>query len=230
MAAVAIPATRESVCVLQLLRAVLSREAPAVVQVVKRAGALATTAVRPRAVVVMPVVSRVPMPRAATSRLPTVASVALPHVVTSLSLHVAISLLQIAAKNLLLLVVTNRLLRAVKNHTHRVVKNRLVIVATLRAVINLMPHAATILTRMRALSHVRLSPALTVVPQIAQRTQVSLLAQLATLRHVLQHQAAKRLHRAVIAQRVREHLVQVLHVQPQVHVVALPLTAVAVKS
>jgi hypothetical protein len=60
--------------------------------------------------------------------------------------------------------------------------------------------------------------------------QVSQPAQHATLRHVLQHQVAKPLHHAVMLQRVREHLVQVLHVPPRVHVVVLPLTAVAVKS
>jgi hypothetical protein len=143
--------------------------------------------------------------------------------------HVVISRLQIVAKNLLLLVVTSPLLRAVKNHTHHVVKNRLAIVATPHAVTNRMPRAAKILTRMRVPSHVRLSPVLTAVLQIAQPMQVSQPAQHATLRHVLQHQAAKPLHHAVTAQLARVHLVQVLHVPPQVHVVASPLTAVAVK-
>jgi hypothetical protein len=137
--------------------------------------------------------------------------------------------LQIAAKNLLLLVVTSPLLRAVKNHTHHVVKNRLAIVATPHAVTNRMPHAAKILTQTHAPSHVRLSPALIAVPQIAQLTQVSLPAQRATLRHVPQHQAVKPLLHAVMVQLAQVHLVQVRHVPPQVHVVALPLTAVAVK-
>jgi hypothetical protein len=110
-----------------------------------------------------------------------------------------------------------------------VVKNRLAIVATRHAVINRMPHAATILMPTRALSHVRLSPALTVVPQIGQRTQASPLAQHVTLRLVLQHQVVKPWRHAVTAQHVRAHLAQVHHVQQRVHVVALPLTAVAVK-
>jgi hypothetical protein len=142
---------------------------------------------------------------------------------------VVISRLQIVEKNLLLLVVTNRLPHAVKNHTHHVVKNRLAIVATLHAVTNRMPHAAKILTPTHAPSHVRLSHALTVAPQIVQLTQVSQLAQHATLRRALQHQAVKPLLHAVTVQLARVHLVQVLHVQPQVHVAALPLTAVAVK-
>jgi hypothetical protein len=178
------------------------------------------------------------MRHAVTSRLPTVASVALRHevtspsrlAVTSLLLHVAISRLQIVAKNHLRLVATNRLPRAVKNHTHHVVKNRMVIAATPHAVINRMPRAATILTPTHAPSHVRLSPALTVVPQTALRTPVSPLAQHATLRHVLQHQVAKRLRHAVTAQRVRVPRVQVHHVPQRVHVAVLPLTAVAVKS
>jgi hypothetical protein len=209
----------------------------AVVRVVKRAGVLVTTAVRPRAVVVTQVVNHAPTHHAQTNHLQIVASVALPHAATSLSrlavtnllLHVAISRLQIVAKNLLPHAATNRLPRAVKNHTHHVVKNRMAIVATRHAVINRMPHAATILTPTRAPSHVRLSPALTAVPQIARPMQANPPAQHATLRHVLQHQAAKPLHHAVMLQRVRAHLAQVLHVPPRVHVAASPLTAVAVK-
>jgi hypothetical protein len=141
-----------------------------------------------------------------------------------------ISRLQIAVKSLLPHVATNLLPRVVKNHMRHVVKNRMAIVATPHAVINHMPHAAKILTPTRAPSHVRLSPALTAAPQTARPMQESLLAQCATLRHVPQHPAAKPLHHAVMAQRVQVHLVQAHHVPPRVHVVALPLTAVAVKS
>ena len=178
------------------------------------------------------------MPHAATSRLLTVASAASPHVATSPSrlavtnrlLRVVISRLQIVAKNPSPLVVTGLLPRVVKNHMRHVVKKRMAIVATPHAVINHMPHAAKILTPTRALSHVRLSPALTAAPQTARPMQVSLLAQRATLRHVPQHPVVKRLLHAVMAQRVQVHLVQAHHVPPRVHVVALPLTAVAVKS
>jgi hypothetical protein len=209
----------------------------AVVQVVKRAGVSVTIAVRPRAVVVMQVVNHAPTHHAQTNRLPIVASEALPHVVTSpshlavtsLLRHVAISRLQIAAKNPSPRVAIGLLPRVVKNHMHRVVKNRLAIVATHPVVINLMLHAATILTRMRAQSHVRLSPALIVVLQIAQRMQASLLAPHVTLRLVLPHQVVKPLHHAVTAQHARAHLAPVHHVPQRVHVVALPLTAVAVK-
>ena len=103
------------------------------------------------------------------------------------------------------------------------------IAATPHAVINPMPHAATILTPTRALSHVRLSPALTVVPQIVQLTQANPLAQHVTLHHVLQHRAVKPLRHAATAQLARVHLVQVLRVQPQARVAASPLTADAVK-
>jgi hypothetical protein len=185
----------------------------------------------------MLVVNHAPTHHAVTSRLPIVASVALPHVVTSpsrlavtsLLLHVVTSRLQIVAKNPLRLVATNRLPHAVKNLTHHVVKNRTVIVATPHAVINRMPHAAKIPSLTRALSHVRLSPALIVVPQIAQRMQVSQLAQRATLRHALQHQVAKPLHHAVMVQPEPVHRAQAHHVPQQAHVVALPLTAAAVK-
>lgn len=209
----------------------------AVVQVVKRAGVSVTIAARPRAVVVMPVASRAPTPRAATSRLPIAVSAVSPHVVispshlavTSLLRRVAISRLQIVAKNPSPRVAIGLLPHVVKNHMHPVVKNRLAIVATHPVVINLMLHAATILTRMRAQSHVRLSPALIVVLQIAQRMQASLLAPHVTLRLVLPHQVVKPLHHAVTAQHARAHLAPVHHVPQRVHVVALPLTAVAVK-
>jgi hypothetical protein len=209
----------------------------AVVQVVKRAGVSVTIAVRPRAVVVMQVVNHAPTHHAQTNRLPIVASEALPHVVTSpshlavtsLLRHVAISRLQIAAKNPSPRVAIGLLPHVVKNHMHPVVKNRLAIVATHLVVINLMLHAATILTRMRAQSHVRLSPALIVVLQIAQRMQASLLAPHVTLRLVLPHQVVKLLHHAVTAQHARAHLAPVHHVPQRVRVVALPLTAVAVK-
>jgi hypothetical protein len=75
-----------------------------------------------------------------------------------------------------------------------------------------------------------LSPALIAVPQIAQHMQVNPLAQRATLRHARQHQVAKPLRHAVTARRVRVHHVQVPLAPQQVHVVVLPLTAVAVKS
>jgi hypothetical protein len=117
----------------------------------------------------------------------------------------------------------------VKNHMHPVVKNRLAIVATRHAVINRMPHAATILTLTRALSHVRLSPALIAVLQIGQRTQANPPARHVTLRLVLPHQAVKPLRHAVTAQHAQAHLAQVHHVQQRVHVAASPLTAVAVK-
>jgi hypothetical protein len=206
------------------------------VRVAKKVGVSVTIAARLQVVVTL-AVSRAPMPRAVTNRLPTVASARLPHVVTSpsplavtsLLLRVAISRLQIAAKNLSLLVVTGLLPRVVKNHTHLVVTNRLVIVAMPHAVINLTPHAAKILTRMRALSHVRLSPTPTAVLQTARRTQANPLAQHVTLRLVPQHQVAKRLRHAVMAQRVRVLRVQARHVPLPVHVAALPLTAVAVK-
>jgi hypothetical protein len=213
-------------------------KALAVVRVVKKVGVLATTVVRPQAAVVTLAVSRAPTPHALTSRLLTEVNVALLHVVISLSrpavtsllLRVVTSPLQIVAKNLLRLVVTNRLPHAVKNHTHHVVKNRMAIVATPHAVINLMPHVAKIPTQTRALSRVRLSPALTVAPQIAPLTQVSPLAQRATLRHVLQLLVAKRSHHAVMLRRARVHPVRVLHVPPQARVVASPSTAAAVKS
>ena len=209
----------------------------AVVRVAKRAGVLVTTAVRPRAVVVTQVVNHAPTHHAQTNRLQIVASAALPHVatspsrlaVTSLLRRVVISRLQIVVKNLLLHVVTNRLPRAVKNHMHHAVKNRLAIVATRHAVINRMPHAATILTLTRALSHVRLSPALIAVLQIGQRTQANPPAQHVTSRLVLPRQVVKPLRHAVTAQRARAHLAQVLHVPLRVHVAASPLTAVAVK-
>jgi hypothetical protein len=182
-------------------------KALAVVRVVKKVGVLATTVVRPQAAVVTLAVSRAPTPHALTSRLLTEVSVALHHVVISLSrpavtsllLRVVTSHLQIVAKNLLRLVVTNRLPHAVKNHTHHVVKNRMAIVATPHAVINLMPHVAKTLSQTRALSHVRLSPALTAAPQIAQHV---------TLRHALLHQVAKPLHHAVMVQRARVHHVK----------------------
>jgi hypothetical protein len=143
--------------------------------------------------------------------------------------RVAISRLQIVAKNPSPRVAIGLLPHVVKNHMHPVVKNRLAIVATHLVVINLMLHAATILTRMRAQSHVRLSPALIVVLQIAQRMQASLLAPHVTLRLVLPHQVVKLLHHAVTAQHARAHLAPVHHVPQRVRVVALPLTAVAVK-
>jgi hypothetical protein len=185
----------------------------------------------------MQVVNHAPTHHAQTNRLPIVASEALPHVVTSpshlavtsLLRHVAISRLQIAAKNPSPRVAIGLLPHVVKNHMHPVVKNRLAIVATHPVVINLMLHAATILTRMRAQSHVRLSPALIVVLQIAQRMQASLLAPHVTLRLVLPHQAVKPLRHAVTAQHAQAHLAQVHHVQQRVHVAASPLTAVAVK-
>ena len=208
------------------------------VPVVKRVGVLVMTAVRPQAVVVTRVVNHAPTHHAVTSRLPIVASVALLHAATSPSrlavtnrlLLVATSLLQIVAKNHLRLVVTNRLPRVVKSLTHHVVKNRMVTAATPRAVINLMPHAVKIPSQTRAVSHVRLNPALIAAPQIALLTQVSRPAQHATLRHALPHQVAKRLRHAVTAQRVRGPRVLVHHVPQRVHVAALPLTAVAVKS
>ena len=206
------------------------------VRVVKKAGVLATTAARPQVVVTL-AVSRVLTRRAVTNLLPTVASARLPHVATSLShlavtsllLHVAISRLQIAAKNPSLHVAIGLLLRVVKNHTHLVAKNRLVIAAMPHVAINLMPHAAKILTRMRVLSHALLNPALTAAPQIAQRMQASLLARHATSHLVAQRLAVKPLHHAVTAQHARVQPAQVRHVPRQVHAAVLPLTAVAVK-
>jgi hypothetical protein len=185
----------------------------------------------------MLVANRVPTHHAQTNHLQIVASAALSPVVTSpsrlavtsLLLRVVISRLQIAAKNLSLLVATGLLLRAVKNHMHHVVKNRLATVATRHAVINLMPHVVKILMPTRALSHARLSPAPIAVPQTARRTQANPLVQRVTLRLVLQHQVVKPLHHAVTAQHARAHLAPVHHVPQRVHVVALPLTAVAVK-
>ena len=185
------------------------------VRVAKKAGVSVTIAARPQAVVTL-VVSRALTRLVVTNLLPTVASARLPHVVTSpshravtsLLLHVAISRLQIVAKNLSPLVAIGPLPHAV---------------------INLMQHAAKILTRMRALSHVRLNPVLTVVLQIARPMQVSPLAQHVTLRLVLQHQVVKPLHHAVMAQHAPALLAQVRHALQRVHVVVLPLTAVAVK-
>jgi hypothetical protein len=103
------------------------------------------------------------------------------------------------------------------------------IVATPHAVINPMPHVAKILSPTRVPSHVRLSPAVTAELQIVRRTLVSPLVQRVTLRHVQQHPVAKRLRHAEIAQRVRVPRVQARHVLLQARVVALPLTAAAVK-
>jgi hypothetical protein len=153
----------------------------------------------------------------------------LPIAVSAVSPHVVISPSHLAVTSLLRRVAIGLLPHVVKNHMHPVVKNRLAIVATHPVVINLMLHAATILTRMRAQSHVRLSPALIVVLQIAQRMRASLLAPHVTLRLVLPHQVVKPLHHAVTAQHARAHLAPVHHVPQRVHVVALPLTAVAVK-
>lgn len=198
------------------------------VQVVKKVGVSVTIAARLQ-VVVMLVVSRVPTRHAVTNRLQIAASAALPHVVTNLLLRVVISRLQIAAKNLSLLVATSLLPHAVKNHMRRGVKNHLAIVATRHAVINLMPPVVKILTPTRALSLVRLSPAPTVVPQIAQLTRANPLGLLATLRLVLQHPVVKPLHHAETAQLARVLLAPVRHVPQPVHVAALPLTAVVVK-
>ena len=206
------------------------------VRVAKKAGVSVTIAARLQVVVTL-VVSRAPMPHAVTNRLPTVASAVLPHVLTSPS-HLAvtnllrlvvISRLLTVAKNLSLLVAIGLLLHVVKSRTRHAVKNRLAIVATLHAVINLMPPAAKILTRMRALSHVRLSPALIVVLQIVRPTQVSLRVQHAILRPVAPHQAVKPSHHAVTVQHAQALLAPVRHVLQRVHAVVLPLTAVAVK-
>lgn len=205
--------------------------------VAKRAGVSVTIVVRHQVEAVTLDASHVRTQHAVTSRLPTVASAVSPHVVTNPShlavtsrlLRVVTSLSQIVEKNHLRRVATNRLPRAVKNPTLHAVKNRLVIVAMPHAVINLMPHVAKILTRMHAPSHVRLNPAATVAPQSAPLTQVSQLVQRVTLRHVQQHPVAKRLLHAVMAQHVRVPRVQARHVLLQARVVALPLTAVAVK-
>ena len=96
-------------------------------------------------------------------------------------------------------------------------------------VINHTQRAARILTQMRALSRVRLNIVQTVV-QTVRPMQASPHAPRATLPRVPQHRVVKPLLLAVTAQHALALHAQVRRVLQQVRVVALPLTAVAVKS
>ena len=193
-----------------------------VVRVVKRVGVLATIVAPPQVVVIALVVSRVLMLHEATNLLQIAASALLPRAATNPLLP--------GARNRLPHVAISPLPRVVKSLTRLAVKNRLVTAATHLAVTNPMPHAARILTRMRAVSLVRLSPVQSAVTRIVRPMPVNRLVQRVILHHVQPPQVVKPSHHAAMVRRERVLHAQARHAQRLAHAVALPLTAVAVKS